>query len=66
LVIMEPWRKPNFLTLDLQWTPPFGESDDICYMTICTYFLKWRRNIASYGQHPSHQKNNFVKTKKLM
>jgi len=38
-------------------------NDDIHYMTISTYFLKWRRNQASYGQHPSHLKKKILMLK---
>ncbi len=36
------------------------ENDDIYYMTIFTYFLKWRCNRVGYGQHYSHLKNKTI------
>jgi hypothetical protein len=30
--------------------------DDIYYMTISTFFLKWRLRRVGYGQHVNHQK----------
>jgi len=50
LVVMESQTKFNFLTFDFEQALQ-QTLDDICYLTILTYFLKWRCNKVIYGQH---------------
>jgi hypothetical protein len=71
LVAMKPWSfKAKFLN---RWFWPtsvtinttYWKNGDNCYMTISTYFLKWKCNKASYGQHCDHlrKKDNISKQK---
>ncbi len=51
-LILNHW----FWTTNIIMNTTHWRNDDICYMTICTYVLKWKCNKANYGQHLNHLK----------
>jgi hypothetical protein len=48
----------------LQWTPPIEKNDNIYYITVFTYFLKWKHNkLIMNNISITEKKDNMFKQK---